>query len=478
MRTGNGQGRPVTSRKGSAAVIAVLAVVVLVGLCGAMLMTALRSNDERGTAVDRHQALATAQAGVAHALVQLAATGNADVGAPDLPMAFGGGSYWVEGLEDPLTQSYTVSSYATVRGETEAVEALLTTQDVDIYDHALFAGNTSGDPLYDMTLSGDGAQGDQVVGDVYSGGGVAVSGSATVTGTIRAQDAITGASGESGVWQPVPDIAAMDYPNMADFKIAELFRGASYRSDDAGGRAWQVPESNPAHIFRRNPSDRASDIGSTLKDDYFLEDPYEPVNLDSNMDGSNAYPISLSGISGEPGVNGNNKVYFIDGNLWVHNKKTFSFKFEHEEANGVQITFVAKGNIYFSDNIFYDDPSTDGVAFIAMNDGAVADSGNIYFGDPVFGTLEQMSAFMYAENDFKDTNLDASGSATVTVHGNMTAGDQVVINRDFNGEHSKLTVLHDDRISTGDLDMPGLPTTDEQQGGGFQLVAWRKIAHP
>src|SRR5262245_51486060 len=108
--------------------------------------------------------------------------------------------------------------------------------------------------------------------------------------------------------------------------------------------------------------------------------------------------IALSGVSGAPGPNGNNQVYYIDGNLWIHNRNTYSFEFNHKEPNGIQITFVVNGNIYFSDNLFYKNTDRDGVAFIAMKDDNVSDSGNIYFGDPVFGTLEQMHAFMYAEN--------------------------------------------------------------------------------
>jgi hypothetical protein len=465
-------------QRGSAAVVVVLAVVVLVGLCGAMLMITLRSQGERGSAVDRHQALSTAQAGVAHALVQLAGGDASDLGSPDAPVAFGGGSYWAELAFDEASDSYTVASYATVRGETEAVEALLTSQGQDIYDHALFAGNSSGDPLYELKLGGTGLQADQVVGDVYSGGSVTVSGTASVTGTIRAGDAINGAAGETGVWQPIPDIAAMDYANTADFKVAELFGAATYQSDALGGKAWQVPESNAAHIFRKNPSDRSSDTSSTVKADYFLEDPYEPVQSDSGSTGANACPITLSGVSGEPGPDGNHKVYFIDGNLWIHNKATFSFKINHDEPSGIQVTFVAKGNIYFSDNLFYQDPESDGVAFIAMKDSAVEDSGNIYFGDPVFGTLEQMHAFMYAENNFVDKNLSATGSAQVAVYGNMTAGNKVDIQRDYGSQHSRLTVTHDDRISSGELEMPGLPRTEEQGGGGFVLQAWRRIPHP
>ena len=463
------------ARRGSAAVVALVAVTVLVGLCGAMLMIASRSNSESGAALGHHQATAVAQAGLSEALLQVAASGTDGVNVD--PQDFGGGAYSIE-LDDSVEGQLIVRASAEVRGEQEVLEALLTGGGSDIYDHALFAGNTSGDPLYKLKLGGSGAQADLVNGDVYSGGGVAVTGTATVTGTIRAHDAITGAAGESGVTQPVPDIAAMDYPNTADFNVASLFSTASFTSNALGGKAWQVPESNPASIFRKNPNDRTSDTSSTVKNDYFLEDPYEPVTTDSGSTGANACKITLSGVSGEPGVSSNHKVFYIDGNLWLHNKSIFSFKIDHNDPSGIQVTFVVKGNVYFSDNLFYDNTGEDGVAFVAMKDSAVADSGNIYFGDPIYGTLEQMHAFMYAENNFIDKNLSATGSARVTVYGNMTAGNKVDIQRDSNGQHSKLTVNYDGRISSGDLDMPGLPGTDGSGGDDWALQAMRRAARP
>ena len=465
-------------RRGSAAVVALVAVTVLVGLCGAMLMIASRSSSEGGSAVDRHQATAAAQAGLGEALVQAAAGNLANIGEEGAPIPFGGGSYWVEVEPAADGGSVLVSAYAEVRGERDALQALLTGGGLDIYDHALFAGNSTDDPLYTMKLGGLGGQADQVTGDVYSGGSVLVEGDAAVTGDIRAQDDVTGASGSEGVYQPIPDIGAMNYPTTADFKVADLFVTAQYRTNDLGGKAYQVAESNPAHIFRKNPSDRAANINATQKHDYFLEDPYEPVRTDQGSTGADACPITLSGISGEPGPNGNQKVYYIDGNLWIHNKSIFSFKIDHKEAAGVQVTFVAKGNIYFSDNLFYDNPQVDGVAFIAMKDSAVADSGNIYFGDPVFGTLEQMHAFMYAENNFIDNNLSATGSAQVAVYGNMTAGNQVQIQRDYGDQHSKLTVNYDGRISAGSLMMPGLPRANPDEGGQWTYQATRRIARP
>jgi hypothetical protein len=267
----------------------------------------------------------------------------------------------------------------------------------------------------------------------------------------------------------------MDYANTADFDVVSLFSAAVNQSDGAGGTAGQVPETNPAHIFRRNPSDRATDNASTVKNDYYLEDQWEPVAADSDMDGSNPYRITLSGLPGEQGPDGNNAVYYIDGNLWLHNRNTFSFQFYSSGSEPIRVTFVVRGNIYFSDNLFYQDPDEDGVAFIALKDPAVENSGNIYFGDPVFGTLEEMHAFMYAENNFYDNNLDAAGSADVRVLGNMSAGNQVLINRDYGNQHSKLTVDLDERMSLGTITLPGIPEAAEG-GEAFTIVSWRELA--
>ena len=274
----------------------------------------------------------------------------------------------------------------------------------------------------------------------------------------------------TGEWQ----VASTFSPATADFDVAALFAAEeSYKWDNAGGNAYQVPEDNPAHIFRKNPSDRSNETSSTAKDDYFLEDPYEKVNADSAQDGgSDVYEFSLTGVDGESGPDSNGKVFFIDGNLWLHNKKSYSIGLNHKEADGVQITFVVKGNIYFSDNFFYSDEDDDGVVFIAMEDENVADSGNIFLGDPEFGTLKRMNAFMYAENDFYDYNLDASGSARVEIYGNMSAGNQVLIERDYHGSHTKLTVDFDERLEDGSLELPMLPVGSGIEPSAFVVQAW------
>lgn len=397
-----------------------------------------------------------------------------NLGSAVAPMALANSSYFSEitDLGDGLFQILATG----MSGDKECrVEVLVQRSESPVYDNALFAGNSSGDNNYTMSLGGTNSQADQVTGDIYSGGNVELNGDAQVNGSIRSYGTITPNIGSESVKLSPPDLAGMDYANTADFDVAAMFSSATYQYDNAGGSAWQMPESSPAHIFRKNPSDRTSDTSGTSKDDYFLEDPYESVRSDSNSDGSDPYWVTVSGQGNEPGISGDNKVYYIDGNLWIHNRSSMSLGIASPDADGTRLTFVVKGNIYFSDNLFYQNDSVDGVAFIALTDENVSDSGNIYFGDPVFGTLEAMEAFMYAENNFYDNNLDASGSATVEVNGNMTAGNHVLINRDYGNQHSRLTVNFDDRISTGGLSMPGLPEADDSTGG-FTIVSWREVA--
>ncbi len=458
--------------RGSATLVAVVAVAVLLGLTGAMLAVTHRTQGERVASVDRHRSLYAANSGIAHVLTNLHSGADPATGVTE----FAGANYDAAAAAND-DGTFTITSTGVVRAERVTLEAVVGGVGSGVYHNAIFAGNTDGDPLYTLALGGSGQQADHVEGDIYSGQHVDLTGDADIDGTIRAQGLISGGTGESGVSLPVPDLPAMDYENTSDFDVGALFSDAFYARDDAGGSAYQVEESNPAHIFRKNPSDRSSDTSSTQKDDYFLEDPYEDLTRDSGSTGEDAYAISLSGVSGAPGVDGNNKVYFIDGNLWLHNIKVFSMKIKHAEANGVKVTFVVKGNIYFSDNLFYQDTDTDGVAFIAMKDDTVEDSGNIYFGDPVFGTLEQMHAFMYAENNFHDNNLDANGSAQVHLYGNMTAGNQVLIQRDYGDQHSRLTVDFDDRIATGSLEMPRLPLAVSTTSENYQVLSWRRIAN-
>lgn len=472
IRTKCGEGRH-RSEQGSATVSALIVGFALLGMSGAILTMTMSTEREWSASADRDEAMACASSGIAHVVDNLYAGALGDVGSAGAPVGFGGGSYWAS-VVDNGDDTFTVTSTATVRGVSQALEAVVVrTAGGGVFHNALFAGNSSGDPLYALELGGKANQADKVLGDVYSGGDVDVSGDATATGILRAGGTVTGAAGESNVSQPGLDLSVWDFENTADYDVYDLFvndPSLTYTSNNAGGKAWQVPSTNPAHIFRVNPSDRSTEYTSTAKADFFLEDPYESVHVDSSQNGSDPYRVSLS-------ADGNDKVYFVDGNLWVHNKKSYSFQFK-SETGGTRVTFAVKGNIYFSDNLFYDDDVLDGVAFIAMKDANVQDSGNIYFGDGTFGTLMNMDSFMYAENDFYDTNLDASGSTNVTVRGIMSAGNKVEIERDYGSNHTQLVVDYDDRVATGALELPGITLQDQGGEESYDVACWRVVAAP
>jgi hypothetical protein len=455
------------NESGSTLVASVATAVVLAGL-GASLVTVVRStNLEVEQSRYDLQRLYLAESAARLAQNSLSNGGSGNFGSSSQPVAMGAGAYWTRATKNP-DQTIDVIANGVYGGGTRAVHLTLLGAPT-LFDNAIFAGNSSKDPNYKMHFGGKLTQGDQVKGDIYSGGDIEVVDQAKLTGTARAAGKVTGVAGEGGIKEPIPDLAAMNYPKIADVDVAKALSGktATNVTGTPGGKAWQVPQSDPAHIFRKNPSDRTSMTSGTVKDDYFLEDPYEKMHTDSKSDGSDPYFVTLSGAPGKPGVDGNNKIYYVDGNLWVNNSSAMSFEFNSKGP--LAITIVVRGNIYVGDNIFYKDAKNDGLALIAMKDPAVKDSGNIYFGDPAFGTLEAMNAYMYAENNFYDSNLNAAGSAIVKLNGMMSAGNQVAINRDSKGQHSRLDVTFDSRIAKGSLALPGLPRSQHQ---GLTFLAW------
>lgn len=468
------------ARRGSVLLVTLIAVMVVAALAGVMVMSGSSRDRERDSSIQESQALYVADAGMSEAVAAAAAGTLAGLGSEADPLEFGGGAFWVTAVDNG-DDTATITSFGRYGGALRATQAMLERSGNGIYDYALFSGNSSGDPGYDMGFGGAGGSADMIHGKVYSGGNVVIKDDATISSTVKALGTVSGGSFPAndppltGVRVPPPDLRAMKYEENHDYDVAALFGAATWNSSSLGGSAWQLPEASPGHIFRKNPSDRGSENSSTSKDDYYLEDPYEPVNGSSVIAPGSATPISLSGLGGKPGPSSTDKVFYIDGNLWVHNRAVFSFVLQNSGSEQIQVTLVVKGNIYFSDNVLYQGTRQDGLAFVALRDDAVADSGNIYFGDPAFGTLERMDAFMYAENDFYDNNLSATGSAKVTVNGNMSAGNQVLINRDFGGQHSKLTVNYDNRIANSDITLPGLPGLT-YGSISWQLRAWREIA--
>ncbi|MBK7643859.1 MAG: pilus assembly PilX N-terminal domain-containing protein [Planctomycetes bacterium] len=477
------------SNEGNALLVSIVTMTVLLGLSAAALTSSIASKRQIGAEIERTRALYAAEAGVASAMQQLVRGQQPSLGSVGAPSAFASGGFWGGAVQN-LDKSWTITSVGTTGLARRALEVTLTPQSGGIYDNALFAGNSSGDPSYVMKFGGTKTSADKISGNIYSGQNVVFNGDATIDGTPRALGLVSASSSTilpekdgtpraavQGQSQPLPDITGMHYATNNDVDVAKTFKAAKYASGTGGGKAWQMPATDPAHIFRLNPNDRTANTSTTAKDDYFLEDPYVALHTDPKSDGSDPFMIQLSDPAVTKGATqGNNKVYYIDGNLWVHNLSSMSMEFA-SPSGGVQITIVVSGNIYMSDNLYLKDKNKDGIALIALKDPAVKDSGNIYFGDPTFGTLEHMSAYMYAENNFYDNNLSATGSAIVSVDGNMTAGNQVAINRDVGKAHSKLTVNFDNRISTKKIALPGLPKTTATSSG-LKISLWREVAVP
>jgi hypothetical protein len=458
-------------------VTVIVITTVLTVVAGAALTITASSVNEVESEQSEIQALYMAEAAVNAAVAEFrridALGGEVPerIGAPDDPARMQDGAWWTE-IQYNGDGSYTLNATGASGNANRTLSVVLESNLPDPFDQAMFAGNLSGDELYALELGGTGGQADRIVGDVYSGGDVVLSGDADITGTATAGGTITGMAGETGVEMTVPPVLEVDFETFHDVDVALAFVGAPRVYDDAGGTAGQLPESHAAHIFRLNPSDRTSDTNGTVKDDYFLEDPYEQVHTDPNQNGKDAYTVTIP-------AEFTNKVYFVDGNLWLHNRYTYSLKL-FTPGGDTRVTFVVKGNVYFSDNLFYNNKYQDGVAFIALADPEVDDSGNIYFGDPVFGTMRHADALMFAEKDFYDKNLDAMGTEYVTINGNMTAGNQIAIDRDYklgNGSvaHTRLEITFDDRQKSGALNLPGIPT-EWDFPPAFEVLSWREVA--
>ena len=479
-------------RKGTALLTVVVLVVAIAGLGAALMMLTVSASRGAGHEREGTQAGYVAEAGVARIVTDLRSGSIA--GTTTVPdTVFAAGTYnaavtfWeADGLDnngdgfvdEPAENGViAIAARGTVGAVSRGVEVVVreTPPATGPFDAAIFAGNSSGDSTYALDFGGAGAQADDINGNVYSGQDVTMAGDSSVdgdvltAGTLSDNGNITGEK-KTGA-QPIPDIAAMDYPNNHDLNVEDEFGlFSTYQYDNAGGTADQMPASHPLRFLRRNPTDRTSLTSSTPGNDYFIEDPWMPVTADYAQDGSNPYKFIVH-------PSANQKVIYIEGDLWLNNKKTYSLQAVNQSLGSVKMTFVVKGNIHFGDNLFYKDPAGDGIAFIAVKDPAVPDSGNIVLGDPLFGTLKDLSSFLYAENDFIDSNLNAAGSQQFRIKGTMSAGDHVRINRDAGGTHSKMTVDWDRRVSDGTLNLPGLPTSGAAPGGApsYDIVSWRHV---
>lgn len=310
-------------------------------------------------------------------------------------------------------------------------------------------------------------------------------------------------TGSSSRWDPITN------PNGKYINVSNEFTSANggtkipINGQEAGFRydsIETVPAGSPAHIFCRDAYDSISTynlIDSTtlaamtttqkndwLKRQYFLMDLQSgPKTSGVCTNGGEKVTIS---------TDHNNKVYFIDGNLWIESNgkgPTVTTAGSAATRPDLRATFVVSGNIYICDALYYD-KTRDGLAFIAIAggeetyvdlngdnkfgsgdillndqpnstgqtgtyDGPPEGRGNVYFGDPsgtANNTVCWMSkdvngnptdknknndpmnvfhGYLYSENDFLDKALSTSGVTPFEVYGMYCAGGRMKINRDF-----------------------------------------------
>jgi hypothetical protein len=488
----------INSQRGMAALIALL----MVGMLTLLGLAALSISDDEitvaGNALQETKAFNLAEAGIERSLAQL--KNNPAWRAGYNSEFLGAGTYAVVVLDSASMPALDDSLLLKSTGESDharcVIEALLAPSGAHpLFNHAIYAGNREEyDPdadsqawVSEMTFSGTGADKDIVNGDVFFNGHVDVTGDAAINGTVDAGGDIAGnpPSGDanSGVdYLAPPDLAGMNYESTADLVVSNA---ASW---DAQGH---LLASDPRHIFVKEfRKDLADQMGFEFDNtNFFLGDPYE---------GGNINKVSVS-------TSGNHKTYFVDGNLWIEPMGTTS-QIVKSPPDGTQITIVAKGNIYFSDDLMYDNEDLDAIAFMAMTDGeSYTDlngdnqytpgepilhddgdgiyegpsegSGNIKFGDPNGGPLGHVHGFLYAENNFEDHVLDPKSGAPLDfqITGTMSAGNLLRINRDFGGQHAQMIVNYDTRLSDGTINLPGLPPAAGGSGSGWVLVAWREL---
>jgi len=246
--------------------------------------------------------------------------------------------------------------------------------------------------------------------------------------TYYAWDPASGASGEYDLSAPKASVISYD--------VAQEFA-------DAGVTQNYLPF---GHELRDrvciNPTDRSAEVNGTSVNDYFLE----PVNVTVGGDDTPSLdnpvdrdPSTVVGLA-QPLDLGEGKVYWVDGDVWIHEKTTYGFLVDGK------ITIVATGDIHISDNIIYKD-SQSMLGLVALGkwayEGAgearqlaLQSGGNIWFGDPRYGTTYRVEALMLAANDFYYSTDSITGGVEqpqtgFDVYGNLCALDQINIAKDW-----------------------------------------------
>ncbi|MSR62502.1 MAG: hypothetical protein EXS08_08660 [Planctomycetes bacterium] len=190
--------RPSRAQGGNATVIAVLTLFVIGSMAGLVLTVTQRHSAETSAMVDQNHAFFVAQAGANEGLARFGSGDHHSIGSADAMVEFSGGRYWVD-VQDTGDDTFTLTTYARSGLQEKAIEVVVEQVQQGVFRNGVFAGNSSDDPSYVMPFSGTGGQADEVHGDIYSGGSVKVTGNASIDGTIRAFQSVSGGtSSETG----------------------------------------------------------------------------------------------------------------------------------------------------------------------------------------------------------------------------------------------------------------------------------------
>ena len=317
------------------------------------------------------------------------------------------------------------------------------------FNEGIFSGNSSSNNWY-FTLRGNGTTNmvgghlingrDMLMGDLFINGNVALyeqsmvsnsiapntyqtQGDITSTGTIGLNNSATNTGGryQNQTNQPIPDVKVMKYESNNTWNVAREFAKAGITS----GR---LPSTHPLYnIVVKNPStstQRIAQVNSTTNvDDYYFE-PAGAYSIFRDNQFRADYPFNL----------GSKTIYYVDGNVWVNSDQVFGFA-----ITGTS-TIVSTRDFHLGDNFRYA-TTNDLLGLIAIgtynSSGQLVDGGNIYFGDPTWGTLYTADAFMFAANNFyyntssTDPTFQQEPKTGFKVYGNYAALNQVTVYRDW-----------------------------------------------
>jgi len=482
------------------ALIAVVCFTVIITILGFSLLS-LAEGEITMTQKDinKTKAFYLAEAGLSTLATRL--HNNETENIEDTPL--GEGSYQVDIYFDDDVPSYAIST-GKVAGQEKKIKVIVSFLAAP-YEHSIYAGNLDGQKWF-FELRGKGnpqrvgfsrevGGRDMINGNIHIHGDVTLceessvnpapppntyglKGDVDATGKIDILDSasISGEAREDVDKIDPPDLVEMNYEINNTHNVSQIFADGSINSGYLPG----------GHELRdvvvKNPSDRADECASTAGDDYF----FEPARVTGGGDQKDATtPLHL----------GSNRVYYVDGDVWVHNKTTYGFLVDGKA------TIVATGNIHICDNTKYaDDQSLLGMVALGKYDdyNQLTSGGNVYFGDPRYGTTYTVSALMFAGNDFLYNTDSVTGGVEepqtgFSVYGNLNSLNQVSIHRDWYDDdktnnakpayfdsstsqwisiedgraltsaeistlrHYQMTINYDDRIRTQDTQPPGLP---------------------